>query len=287
MRILLLSLIVLFTPWFSSTAPASTRVVAWNIEWFPGRQMNDVTPEMEQRHTELVQSLIRDMNPTVLLSSEIRDWRAFDQAVSVVPGLKVCVVSAFRDRDFGDLWRQQIAIASRLPVVAAWSENFRATLTSMTRGFAFAALEAPNQPDKVWLFYSVHLKSNRAFNETQAQVNYRVRNESIRQLLAHIDEMERLAFRERVAAVIVAGDFNTNHDGQFGDEVVKLMTGAGFHNTWDGVPRNQRFTWRGSEQFEPTTFDYIFTKGLPKLTAKMIDVPPEASDHHAVVLEIP
>ncbi|MFQ3671327.1 MAG: endonuclease/exonuclease/phosphatase family protein, partial [Verrucomicrobiia bacterium] len=264
-----------------------TRVVAWNIEWFPGQQMNEVTPEMEERHMTVVQSVLREMNPCVLLSSEIRDWRSFDLAVSVVPGLKVCAVSAFRDREFGELWRQQVAIAARLPVVAAWSESFRPTLTSMVRGFAFAALEAPQQPGKVWLFYSVHLKSNRAFNQNQAEINYRLRNESIRQILSHVEEMERLVFRDRVAAVIVAGDFNTNHDGQFGDEVVKMMTAAGFRNTWEGVPRGERLTWRGSEQFEPTTFDYVFTRGLPRLRARMLEVPAEASDHHAVLLEIP
>ncbi|GAB4244889.1 MAG: hypothetical protein OHK005_09970 [Candidatus Methylacidiphilales bacterium] len=271
----------------TATLPGATRIVAWNIEWFPGRQPIDVTAEMETAHTTLVQSLLGQMNPSLLLCSEIRDWRAFDRAVSQVPNLKVCVVSAFRDRDFGVLWTQQLAIASRLPVVAAWAESFRPTLTSMTRGFALAVIEAPGQPDKVWLLYSVHLKSNRASNEHQAQLNYRLRNESVRQLLAHAEEMEQLVFRDRVAAIIVGGDFNTNHDNQFGDEVIHSMVRAGFHNTWDGVPRAERLTWRGSDQFEPTTFDYIFTKGLPKLTAKMIEVPPEASDHHPVLLEIP
>lgn len=284
LQFLLALLLLIFS---QASLNASTRVVAWNIEWFPGRQPANVTPEMEREHTRLVQSILQEVNPCILAGSEIRDWRNFDRAVSAVEGLKVCVVSAFRDREFGTLWLQQLAIASKLPVVAAWAEPFRPTITSMVRGFAFAAVEAPGQPDKVWLVYSVHLKSNRAFNQNQALLNFRLRNESIHQILAHVGEMERLAFRDRIAAILVAGDFNTNHDGQFADEVVPLMTRAGFRNTWEGVPRNQRLTWRGSEQFEPTTFDYIFTKGLPRLTARLIEVPEEASDHHIVLLEIP
>jgi hypothetical protein len=42
----------------------------------------------------------------------------------------------------------------------------------------------------------------------------------------------------------------------------------------------------GSGRFEPTTFDYIMTKGLGSPRADLIDVPEEASDHRPVMLEI-
>jgi endonuclease/exonuclease/phosphatase family metal-dependent hydrolase len=42
----------------------------------------------------------------------------------------------------------------------------------------------------------------------------------------------------------------------------------------------------GGGRFEPTTFDYIMTKGLGSPRADLIDVPEEASDHRPVALEI-
>jgi len=42
----------------------------------------------------------------------------------------------------------------------------------------------------------------------------------------------------------------------------------------------------GGGRFEPTTFDYIMTKGLGSPRAGLIDVPEEASDHRPVALEI-
>jgi endonuclease/exonuclease/phosphatase family metal-dependent hydrolase len=273
--------------WTLTASADPIRIVAWNIEWFPGKQMVDVTPEMEKAHLAIAQNVLKDLKPDILVSSEIRDWRSFDDLVSIIPGLKVVAVSNFRDRDLGQLSRQQVTIASRLPVKAAWSEEWKATLPSLIRGFSFAAIAAPGQDNKFLLVYSLHLKSNRSSNEAQAQINFHIRNESIAQLLIHVQEMERITFQDRIHGIIVGGDFNTNHDGQFGDKVVEMMVAAGFHNTWDGVPKEQRLTWRGSDQFPPTTFDYIFTKGLGQPKARLVEVPAEASDHHAIMVEIP
>jgi endonuclease/exonuclease/phosphatase family metal-dependent hydrolase len=49
-------------------------------------------------------------------------------------------------------------------------------------------------------------------------------------------------------------------------------------------PRHPQGT--GGGRFEPTTFDYIMTKGLGSPRADLIDVPEEASDHRPVALEI-
>lgn len=263
------------------------RLVAWNIEWFPGKWSQATAGEAEQ-HMKLVQGELSRIRPDVFIGTEMRDWRAFDQAVSAVPGLKPVVVSAFRSsRDTG-FWPMQIGIASRHPVEAAWWEPWRPTLADNPRGFSLAVLYLGDGGGVV-LIYGLHLKSNRANDENQARLNHLMREESVIQLLAHIDEMERLAFPDRVRGVVVAGDLNTNHDGQFGDETISLLEGAGFYNTFTGVPRERRLTWRGSSQFEPTTFDYIFTKGLGNPQALMITVSDDASDHFpvGVVLDLP
>lgn len=276
--------------------PGSTiiKVVAWNIEWFPGQSFYPVPAQAAQRHVGIVQRQIQAMNPDVLLACEIRNWKYFEQAVARVPDLKVANVSHFVDNEFGVLWRQQLAIASKLPVVAAWAEAWQPTIASLGRGFSFAAIEVPGSDGEVILFYSIHLKSNRASNEQQTLTNYRLRDESIVQLLEHINRMERLMWKGKIAGIVVGGDFNTNNDftrdnkRKFDDTVVQQLVAAGFVNTWANTPERARNTWRGSDQFEPTTFDYIFVKGerLSFGDAEMIQVPAEASDHHAVKLEI-
>jgi endonuclease/exonuclease/phosphatase (EEP) superfamily protein YafD len=195
------------------------------------------------------------------------------------------VVSSFRSETDGTLWPQQIGIASNQPVEAAWAEAWHQTI-GLPRGFSFAAVNLPAPETGVLLVYGVHLKSNRGSNDFEALANSRMREESAAQLLEHVSQMERLTFKGRIRGILIAGDFNTNQDGQFGDATLDILVKGGFHNTWAGVEKKNRLTWRGSEQFEPTTFDYIMTKGLPAMTAKMIEVPEAASDHRPVTITL-
>jgi endonuclease/exonuclease/phosphatase (EEP) superfamily protein YafD len=116
------------------------------------------------------------------------------------------------------------------------------------------------------------------------QDNYLKREESVRQLLAHVRDMEML-FQGRISGVIVGGDFNTNDDGQSGDKSISMMVNVGFHNTWSDTPAEGRHTWRGSRQHRPTTLDYIFTKGIFPLRALIF--PTSASDHKPVAVWVP
>lgn len=270
------------------SAADDIRVMAWNAEWFPGQKFAGATPVEEAAHIAAAREVVADLDADILLGAELRDWKSFDLLAAADPGLKVVNVSPFPDRDTGELWRQQIGIASKLPAVASWAEPWESTLGALTRGFSFAAIEAPGGRDEVILVYSLHLKSNRGRSLEDAEINYRVRNESIAQLLEHVDLMERLMWAGKVAGVVVGGDFNTNHDGQFADRVVEMMVEGGFANTWAEVPRDERLTWRGSDQYEATTFDYLFVKGarLSFGDAFMVEVPEGASDHHVVGLVI-
>lgn len=221
------------------------------------------------------------LKPDLFLAQEIRDWEAFDCLIRAHPPLRVNVVSSFRSTDTGELWPQQLAIASCLPCVAAWAEPFRATIPGIPRGPAVTALRTEDGAGVV-LVYSVHLKSNRSRNDKEAAINFLWRDESATQLLAHIAEMERVTFKGKVRGVIIAGDFNTNHDGQFGDRVVDTLVVAGFHNTWAKVPKENRLTWRGNQQFPPVTFDYILTRDLGEPEAQLIEIPDGISDHWPV-----
>ncbi len=90
---------------------------------------------------------------------------------------------------------------------------------------------------------------------------------------------------------IIAGDMNTNHDGQFPMcTAIKDLVGAGFHNTWSKTAREQRPTWRNhpdDTRFKPTTFDYFMTLGLKKNQALMVPgIAVEVSDHAPILLEV-
>jgi endonuclease/exonuclease/phosphatase family metal-dependent hydrolase len=65
-----------------------------------------------------------------------------------------------------------------------------------------------------------------------------------------------------------------------------MLVDTGFVNTWDGLPPERRHTWRGNDTYNPTTFDYILTKGLGAATAELVEVSAEASDHWPLKLEI-
>jgi hypothetical protein len=281
----LLALAVFAITGSSLAAQDALKVVAWNIEWYPGRSPN-ATEEEKEAHRKLVKEELRRINPDIFLASEIRNWKEFHDLVSAVPGLHVHVVSNFLSNDTGELWLQQVAIASKLPCQAAWAEAFRPTIPALTRGFAFAALEAPGDRGLI-LVYALHLKSNRSRNQAEEQTNFRVRNESSRQILHHVEQTRDVTFQSQpIAGRIVGGDFNTNHDGQFGDRVIAMFESAGFLNTWKNTPRDRRMTWRGNNSFPPTTFDYILTLGFPGAEAFIEETADETGDHEAVVLRL-
>jgi endonuclease/exonuclease/phosphatase family metal-dependent hydrolase len=266
----------------STTSGRTISVVAWNIEWYPGKSQK-ASPAKQEAHKELVKAELKKINPDIFLAQEIRAWNDFTELCDAAPGLQVAVVSRFLHRE--DVGLQQTAIASRLAAVSAWYDNWRPAKDQPPRGYTAAVLEIPDT-DKLLLVYSLHLKSNLARRPSDEQANYDQRDESIRQILAHIERMENDAFKGRIVGVIVGGDFNTNHDGQFGDNVVKMMTDAGFVNTWGKTPRKDRHTWRGSDRYEPTTFDYVFVRGLEASTAELVEVSDETSDHWPVKVEI-
>ncbi len=264
-----------------STADAQ-KVVTWNIEWFPGKKPS-ASAEESKTHMARAQEVLKKLNPDIFIAEEVRDWKAFAELVSVVPDLKVNVVSPFRSYETGELWPQQVGIASKLPVRAAWSEAWLPTIPSLPRGFSLAVLEDP-ATSKLLLVYGVHMKSNRG----EAEANTRLRNESAAQLLVHVDEMERITFpKGQIRGIIIGGDFNTNQDKQFQDNVLETLTGRSFFNTWSGVEQEKRLTWRGSGQFAATTFDYIMLKGLGQTNAVLVAAPENASDHHPVVVQLP
>lgn len=259
------------------------KVVSWNLEWFPGHRPT-ASVEEAGKHMKDAREALRKINPDVFIAIEVRDWASFDELVSAVPGLKTHVVSSFVDPETGEIRPQQIGIASRLTCRAASWEAWKANVPNISRGFSFAALE--EKDGDLLMVYGNHFKSNRG-DETEVAT---MRNDQAKQLIAMRGVVEKAFLGRKIAGWIAAGDFNTNHDGQFPlCKVVAEMTAAGFRNTWADTPRKNRLTWasRPNSEFTPTTFDYIFTLGLGDLNATMLNTPTEISDHHAIQLSIP
>ncbi|MEP2774512.1 MAG: hypothetical protein ABJQ29_16315 [Luteolibacter sp.] len=265
------------------------RTVTWNMEWFPGGRPY-ASKEERADQTKGAVKIIEKLAPQILLAQELTYEKAFVDLVKEVPGMKVDVFSKFLDPQTGKPGPQQCAIASTLKANSAWFEDFAPTenLPNLRRGFAFAALEHPD--GGLMMVYSVHLKSNRGSETPEGEQDVaNTRAESVKQLIAHKAAMEKKFAGEEIVGWLIAGDFNTNDDGQFTKcTVVKDLVAAGFHNTWDETPKEQRLTWRNDPKdtrFKPTTFDYMMTIGFKEKQAKAFtDVPLDISDHLPVML---
>ncbi len=281
----LLRLLALATVTFcaASLHAAPLKVVTWNLEWFPGKRPT-ASAEEADAHMKSAREALKKINPDVFVATEVRDWAAFEELVSVVPDLTTHVVSSFIDPETGEIRPQQVGIASKLTCRAATWEAWKANVPNISRGFSFAALE--KKDGGLLMVYGTHLKSNRGDPADVAAM----RLDQTKQLIAQRGVVEKAFFGKNIAGWIAAGDFNTNHDNQFPlCKVVEEMTAAGFRNTWADTPQKDRLTWvsRPDSQFKPTTFDYIFSLGLGDLNATLLASPAEISDHRAVQLTIP
>ncbi len=276
-----LAAIVLALP--SLDAAEALKVVAWNLEWFPGKRPTASAAEVDQ-HMKLAQETLRKINPDIFVGIEVRDWAAFQELVAAVPGLTTHVVSSFIDPETAEIRPQQIGIASKLTCRGADSEPWKANVPNTPRGFAFAALEEKN--GGLLMVFGNHFKSNRGDAAEVAAM----RNDEAKQLIAQRPILEKAFVGKTINGWILAGDFNTNHDNQFPEcHAVEEFVTAGFRNTWADTPQEKRLTWMSDakSKFKPTTFDYFFTYGLGDLKASMLESPPEVSDHHAIQLLVP
>src|SRR5690606_7054131 len=103
------------------------------------------------------------------------------------------------------------------------------------------------------------------------------------------EKIKKAFANQEIVGWIMSGDFNTNHDNQFPlCNVVKMMTGGGYFNTWATTPKEKRLTWIAEPggRFESTTFDYIFTDGIERAEAFVIEMPAGLSDHPPVGLRV-
>lgn len=256
------------------------RAAFWNVRWFPGGRPNASRGEQE-RQTRSVQSDIAKLNADVIGFEEVRDWDAAALAVRPLDAFKVDVCSTFPPRE-GQTDTQQVAIASRLQPMSAWAESWQAgSAITPPRGFAFAAYEVA--PRHLLLVYAVHLKSNRG----ELVEDIAIREESIRQLRAHLGAMQNAYGKLGQITWLIGGDFNTAPDDpRFKQEKTTLdVTNDGFGWIWEHTPMSQRITLPPDARFPAACFDHIFFRGAKLLQAEVLPTSAASSDHRAIRAE--
>jgi endonuclease/exonuclease/phosphatase family metal-dependent hydrolase len=257
-----------------AAAHQALRIVAWNLEWFPGHKPTP-TPDAEAQQMEVAKAALAELKPDVLLLEEVRDWESAAELCKAVPGMEVHVVSRFQPRP------QNQVVASRFPADSTWSESWKADAVTPPRGYSFAALELPDH--RFLLTYALHLKSNLG----SLSEDIPMRQTAIRQLLQHANEMVALYSQRGPCAVVVGGDMNTSlDDAKFQEEqTLPALMKSGFHWTHEGVPFADRATIPAKGKFPDNCFDHIFTAGLGKPTA-VVKLYPEVSDHNPVIVDV-
>jgi len=261
----------------SSASSPTVRVAFWNIQWFPGRHPNASTVA-EQQQITAVQRDMRTIDADVIGIEEARDFSKASLAVASLPGFKVDVCSNFPPREDQNV-AQQVAIASRLTPISAWVEMWKHNGALIPpRGFAFAVYEIA--PRHLLLVYALHLKSNRGeINEDRA-----IREESMRQLRAHMNAMSNAYEKLGTMLWIVGGDFNTSPDDpRFATETTtRRLIADGFSWCWQNVPFSQRITLPADKFFPSACFDHIFFRNANLISARVIPTSKRSSDHRAI-----
>jgi endonuclease/exonuclease/phosphatase family metal-dependent hydrolase len=261
--------------WVTLSCPApSVEVCTWNLQWFPGRSSRLVEPKVEEAHIAEIQQAIRRVNPDIIALQEVRNLDAATAAVKEVPGMKVHIVS--RWKSYGSVGWQQAAICSKYKALAAWSEHWDRGWASAPRGFAFAVLEINKE---AVLVYALHLKSNLG----DAVENTSKREDALEQLLQHIQAQQR---EYGARKVVIAGDFNTSFGRKVlhGERSFDILEKAGYFWTFEGVPFNKRITCPSTGKYPDACFDHVFTRGLGRPIAQVVDE--KGSDHLPVTVEI-
>jgi endonuclease/exonuclease/phosphatase (EEP) superfamily protein YafD len=276
------------SPWPFPSRPASPpteprnsfSVAFWNVEWFPGARPGASKAE-ETRQIGSVHRDIVSLDSDVIGMAEVRDWDSAGLAVQPLPGFKADVVSNFPAREGQDVG-QQVAIASRLEPMSAWAEMWKSDGPIVPpRGFAFAAYQIAAK--RLLLVYALHLKSNRG----EIVENIAIREESMRQLLVHMKDMEAAYGKLGDITWIVGGDFNTDpSDARFASEkTMSMLTNNGFRWSWAGMPLEQRVTVPPDKRFPAACFDHIYYRGATMRKAQALPTSPQSSDHRALRAE--
>lgn len=265
----------------SGTSPAghSVTVAFWNIQWFPGSHP-DPTRADETRQINMVNIDMAKLNGVdVIGMEEVRNFEQAGVAVKPLAGFKADVCANWPPRE-GQKESQEVAIASRLPALSAWAEQWKPNGAIVPpRGFCFAAYQIA--PHQLLMVYALHLKSNLG----DLKDNLPLREESMRQLRSHMEAMQAAYGKLGNIAWVVGGDFNTSTDDQqfSAEKTIRGLIDNGFTWCWRGIQPSMRVTLPPHGDFRPSCFDHILCRGATIRKAWVVNTSTQSSDHRPVV----
>jgi endonuclease/exonuclease/phosphatase family metal-dependent hydrolase len=280
--IAVLSLFVVGTALGQSAPLAKIRITTWNLEWFPNGSPHETAPEKQAQRIAAAADVLKKLDPDILLLQEMRDYDACARLGEAIhPGAyQVAICSAFKGA------KQQEAIIAKIPAQAAWSETWKSMEgIDPPRGFAFAWFKIGKADIGV---YSLHLKSNlitHGDKEIEMAQNIRKREVSIQQLLVHIHDVIETVIPS-IKGLIIAGDFNTNHDQAMfaAEKTLDTLTSTAYQSVFEGIPFKERITHPGNHGFPDATFDYLFGKNVR--IGKPVITQTNVSDHLPLTCDV-
>ena len=258
------------------------RVTTWNLNFSPQAPVS----ETDEKRLANIASVLNSLRADVILLQEVPDRRTCERLAALLKPSRyqTASCSAFTDLSGHDL--PQVAVLTRKPVAAAWTEPWKPEgLIAPPGGLAFAAIR---HDTGLVVVYSVQLKNNATSGdfERDTQINILKRELSAAQLLQHALSIEA-RLTNLPAAIIIAGSLNTNpEESHFVSEnTLRLFEQAGFKSAFDGGPPENRVTRRGTGQYARATLDYVFAKranflGNPNILAS------ELSGHLPVTCDL-
>jgi endonuclease/exonuclease/phosphatase family metal-dependent hydrolase len=264
----------------------SIKVATWNLHWFPSGSQIMGTPEEERQRVSEFANVVREAGPDILLVQEVRNPEVVEElARDVGGGLRLLVCSTYTEHFGSALSAQQVAILSKLPVVAT-SQNRWTTFGAVDppRGFAFACLRVGATDVAV---YCVHLKSNLGSEDLKRnQLNILKREIAVEELFSHLSGVEGKIGRS-LEAIVVGGDFNTNFDDErfVSESTLRTLCERGFTARFQSDLPSDRVTLKASGRYPATTFDYVFTRGV-EWKSGLRTTASDLSDHCLVVGEL-
>lgn len=250
----------------------AVRVVAWNLQWFPGHEP-EASPEAEQAHVRDVQGMLQRLKPDILIVSEIKSQAALAEALTGVTGLAVRAMSEFDGRP------QQVAICSRFPARRAGWGEWDQSVVGPPRGFAYAELALAS--NLVVQVQALHWKSNRGV----AAINQSLRTASAVQCEVLADTLVPPPGVR--SGVLLAGDLNTSLDDEklAADPSLRYLIGRGWHWPFAHLTPDQRKTWQGWSKKPSVQFDHFLTRGLGTPKARVGNAG-HISDHQPILMTI-
>lgn len=270
----------------------------WNLKWFPSGKAN-LKAEKEEENTrikeigkaldESLSEFLQSQNDKIILFfQEVRDKESSEKLIKEISRYKLSIasISEFSDNAGIKLW-QQVLIASNCKVLEASYQHWESEkYIEFPRGFAYAILDG--QEEGLIACFSLHLKSNlnRSRTELEHQTNIYKREQSAKQILSVIKELQK-KYSDRLSKIIIAGDFNTSDEQKefLSEDTLRSFYGAHFRSCHTGYTSKERITRPGHGIYPDSTFDYILYKGFDKVEKRKIFNCYMQSDHFPVFIK--